>query len=84
MVDQKVYASLMKSGFPFQTAVAQSINAGTSTHRWSVAETEWPWVDPWGHERFLDIAISNQVMYATIECRKREGEKWIFLRPLRS
>lgn len=75
---QKALASLDRSGFPFQTAVA-SLVAGTAG--WSVARSEFPWTDRHGTDQFLDLVVTDSTHYLGIECKKSREEALTFLLP---
>ena len=77
--EQPIIGALRKSGFPFQTAIANLVNTETA---WKIRESEYPWRDLSGADGFLDLIASDGAKLATIECRKTEKEKLIFLRPL--
>lgn len=78
-VPETVISALMRSGFPFQTAVAQAI---IDAPPWKVHQSEYPWLTADGNEKFLDIVATNGSLYLTVECKKTQKEKLIFLRPL--
>ncbi len=77
-VPKAVIGSLMASGFPFQTAVANVIR---QTQNWSVETEEFPWQDDSGSERFLDAIATNGSVIIAVECKKTQKEVLTFLSP---
>lgn len=75
---QKALASLDRSGFPFQTAVASLV---TGTPGWSIARSEFPWTDRHGTDQFLDLVATDGTHYLGIECKKSRDEALTFLLP---
>jgi hypothetical protein len=75
-----VPASLVKSGFPFQTAVADMV---VRTPGWILAAQEFPWRDDLGKDHFLDVVAesSSTGVRLTIEAKKTDKEIYTFLRP---
>ncbi len=76
--DNQVIGSLLASGFPFQTAVANTIK---QTEHWSVVSQEFPWSDGSGTSQFLDLVIATKLMIAAVECKKSQKEMLTFLNP---
>jgi hypothetical protein len=76
-IPESVHRALERSGFPFQTAVADQI---AHTPQWSVPAIEYPWtVD--GDEHFIDVVAERGLhRYLIVECKKTQ-EQWVFLRP---
>jgi hypothetical protein len=75
---QAVFAALLASGFPFQTAIAETIR---HVPNWRVAVEEFPWRDETGADRFLDLEMFRQNLFLTIECKKTQKEVFTFLQP---
>jgi len=71
-------ASLMASGFPFQTAITNVIK---QTPNWKIMNEEFPWKDDSGSERFLDIIATNGSVIIAVECKKTQKEILTFLCP---
>ncbi len=70
-------AALLKSGFPFQRKVKQIIHAAPE---WSVLYEEFPWRDDLNaKDSFLDIVAGTKQLLITVECKKAEDEKILFL-----
>lgn len=74
-----IVASLLASGFPFQTAVARLVH--TSVADWSLSEQEFPFRDEDGSDKFLDVVAHHPLMYAMIECKRTLKETYTFLQP---
>lgn len=84
-VPKEVFGALRKSGFPFQTAVAHVVETSgmwSSSGKWSVYKSEYPWQDPSGKDQFLDLVIRKGSWYIAVECKKTDKETFTFLRPL--
>lgn len=64
---------LNRSGFPFQIAVANSIEATSSSHGWRVHATEYPWA-----EGYVDIVAIRGGLVMLIECKRVLDETWLF------
>jgi len=64
-----VISSLLKSGFPFQTAVAKAVQEHS---RWDFRADleEMPWRHPDGTDQFLDMVAIRDRYIVTIECKK--------------
>lgn len=74
-----VPAVLLKSGFPFQTAVADVVRR---TPGWSVTAEEFPWRDDLGEDHFLDLAAESEAgNILTIEAKKTDSSIYTFLLP---
>jgi hypothetical protein len=78
-IPEPVLESLKRSGFPFQTAVADVIRRSKG---WSVHASEYPWRGPENDDRFLDLVATNNKFVLTVECKKTRQEILTFLRPL--
>jgi hypothetical protein len=74
--EQQVYSSLLKSGFPFQMAVAHLISKSTL---YEVIESELPWRDRRGDDQFLDIVAEHEPYTISIECKKTNKDAYAFL-----
>src|SRR5262245_23905892 len=71
--------SLKRSGFPFQTAIADVV---ARTRGWRVGAQETPWQDEFGKTHFLDIVAASETgAVLTIEVKKTEKEMYVFLLP---
>ena len=77
-VPQPVIASLVASGFPFQTAVAEVVRQISG---WRIVREEFPWRDDDGTDQFLDIVATKGQFVVTIECKKTQKDTLSFLRP---
>jgi hypothetical protein len=77
-IPDSAIASLMGSGFPFQTAVRNVIESSAG---WSIRTSEYPWQGPKDEDRFLDIIAINQQFILTVECKKTKEDTLIFLDP---
>lgn len=71
-------AALMKSGLPFQAAIASLV---VKHNVWKLEATEFPWVSADGTDQFLDVVAVNGEFFLAIECKKVEGQILQFLRP---
>jgi hypothetical protein len=80
-VTKQVIASLRKSGFPFQTAIASVVRGVADCE---VKKEEYPWRDDTGVVRFLDLVVSKHNFLIAIECKKTEKEIFTFLQPTAS
>ncbi len=78
-IPEPVLGALQGSGFPFQTAVAHVIRASRG---WSVHASEYPWQGPGGEDQFLDLVVTNEKLFLTIECKKTKKEILTFLLPV--
>src|SRR5262245_14234904 len=75
-----VITSLQRSGFPFQTAVADLFR---TAKKWSLHASEYPWRDAENKDNFLDIVVVDRDKFVlTIECKKTTKEIFTFLRPI--
>jgi hypothetical protein len=77
-IPSPVISSLVASGFPFQTAVA---NAVRQVNGWQLVGQELPWRDDDSSDQFLDIVATNGLFVVTLECKKTQKETLTFLRP---
>jgi hypothetical protein len=77
-VPQPVVASLVASGFPFQTAVTEVVRQLSS---WEIVREEFPWRDDDGTDQFLDIVATTGQFVVTIECKKTQKDTLTFLCP---
>jgi len=75
---QAVLNALLKSGFPFQTAIAE---IAPQVPRCKLIAEEFPWRDDAGTEHFLDLVLYEDNFILTIECKKTEKEIFTFLQP---
>jgi hypothetical protein len=78
-----VIAALQRSGFPLQARVEYEIHARTPGG-WRVAASEHPWIDQDGREQFIDLIASCGGVVLVIECKKAQGRRMAFLRPVLS
>lgn len=73
-----VMASLLASGFPLQTAIAQVTR---TVPNWAVVRQEIPW-DDGGGPQFLDLVVRKLPhLIVAVECKKTAKEAWTFLQP---
>jgi hypothetical protein len=69
------------SGFPFQIAVAQSIQQGEARHGWRVRHSEHAWLNRAdGMSGFIDLVVHDQHDYArmVVECKRVRDTNWVF------
>ncbi len=74
--DHAIINALLASGFPFQTAISDSVRQMPNCR---VEAEEFPWRDGNGADHFLDLVIVNFIV--TIECKKTQKEIFTFLQP---
>ena len=74
-IPSAVSGSLLASGFPFQTAVADAVRKAEG---WQVVAEEWPWQDA-GADRFLDVVASKGEVTLAIEAKKSDKDVFTFL-----
>ena len=77
-IPQPVVTSLVASGFPFQSAVAELIR---QLNGWNIVREEFPWRDDDGTDQFLDVIATNGQFVVSIECKKTQKDTLTFLRP---
>jgi hypothetical protein len=75
---QIALSAITASGYPFQTAIAALV---TRVGSWEFGGQEIPWRDPFGDDRFLDLAASSEHLRLAIECKKTSKETYTFLLP---
>jgi len=79
---EPVLESLLRSGFPFQTAVAQMIRGAAG---WSLIEEEFPWRDDEGRDCFVDLVARCDILKTlVVECKKTDKDALTFLLPTAS
>jgi hypothetical protein len=61
-IAEKVTPSLLKSGFPFQLAIAQRFE---TIPDWTLVVQEFAWRDR-DTDRFLDMVVTGNMIVATI------------------
>jgi hypothetical protein len=74
---QTVANSLLASGFPFQTAIAEAVQQVPSC---KILQEEFPWRDDTG-VGFLDLIANKHDLIVAIECKKTQKEILTFLQP---
>jgi hypothetical protein len=81
MMDKTELRKLVNTtGFAFQTAVEELVASSGSP--FSVVATEHAWVHPNSKRSgFADIILESGWLRLIIECKRRSGGQWIFLRP---
>lgn len=75
---QAVINALLASGFPFQTAITETVRHVPGC---TVIAEEFPWRDDTGADRFLDLVVLRHDLIVTIECKKTQKEIFTFLQP---
>jgi hypothetical protein len=76
-VPQAAIAALLKSGFPFQTAIARIVRHARGCR---LLDEEVPWPDEGGPDRFLDLVAEKVGLVLVVECKKTQ-EVFTFLQP---
>ena len=75
---QTAIQSLLASGFPFQTSIAQLVRQVPGCDS---VEEEVPWNDGTGDDHFLDLVVFLRNFIVVIECKKTQKEIFTFLQP---
>ena len=77
-IPQAVIESLLASGFPLQTAIAE---VAATVRGCSTVYQEWPWRDRIDADQFLDLVVEKIGFSVCIEVKKTRKEHLTFLLP---
>jgi hypothetical protein len=75
---QELIGTLLKSGFPLQTAVAELVK---QLPEWRVERSEFPWYDSALEDQYVDLIAAKDKLRLAIECKKTDKDSFIFLTP---
>ncbi len=81
LTDSELLQIANDSGFPFQVAVQNTVNAKTSCHGWESCHAEHAWSNPAdGQSGFIDLVLQDGYgrVNLVIECKRVRNATWLF------